>query len=538
MEGGRVPLAPEGVAAAPTVMATGDPPGLRPWTDHRPPGDLRGADVLATEGTLVHAFLRRWAGAPDDPLWLDPTDGRWWSNARFEEATRRAAGGLLGAGLEPGDRVLCSSAPSIESLVANVACLRAGLVVVPANVAYAEPEVASVIACTDPRGAIVDNEEWATWVRRSAAGPIVVTGPAIDLPRASGPVGPIDQARPDDPALIGMTSGTTGVPKGAVLRQRHLLAGTEALRWAWRWTPEDRLVHCLPLFHSHGLCVGAYGTMVAGASAVILGRFDPGEVADTARRQRASLFFGVPTMYHRLVGSGALSGLRGLRLCVSGSAPLPAVLHAEASAALGAPLLERYGMTETMMLTSNPYDGDRRAGTVGFPLPGVEVRRDGHEEVLVRGPNVFDGYIGQPVATTAAFVEAEDGGPRWFRTGDLGAVRDGSLVIRGRSKELIISGGYNIHPGEVEEALARCPGVAEVAITGTPSEEWGEVVTAWVVADGRPPTLDELCGFASGSLAPYKRPRLLRVVDGLPRNAMGKLVRSRLGGEASGRAGA
>ena len=533
MEGGRVPLAPIGAAAAATVMPTGDPPGLRPWTDHRPPGDLRGADVLATEGTLVHAFLRRWAGAPDDPLWLDPTDGQWWSNARFEEATRRAAGGLLGAGLEPGDRVLWSTAASIEALVANVACLRAGLVVVPVNVAYSEPEVASVMACTDPRGAIVDDEERATWVRRSAAGPIVVTGPAVDLPQVADAVGPIDQARPDDPAMIGMTSGTTGVPKGAVLRQRHLLAGTEALRWAWRWTPEDRLVHCLPLFHSHGLCVGAYGTMVAGASAVILGRFDPGEVGDTARRQRASLFFGVPTMYHRLVGSGAASGLRGLRLCVSGSAPLPAVLHAEASAALGAPVLERYGMTETMMLTSNPYDGDRRAGTVGFPLPGVEVCRDDHEEVLVRGPNVFDGYLGQPVASAAAFVEAEDGGPPWFRTGDLGVVRDGSLVIRGRSKELIISGGYNIHPGEVEEALARCPGVAEVAVTGTPSDEWGEVVTAWVVADGRPPTLDELCGFASGRLAPYKRPRLLRVVDRLPRNAMGKLVRSRLGGAAS-----
>ncbi len=539
MEGGRVPLAPEAVAAEPAVplvVASGDATGLRPWTDHRPRGDLRGADVLASEGTLVHAFLRRWAAAPDDPLWLDPADGQWWTNARFEQATRRAAGALLGAGLEPGDRVLWSTAPSVEALVANVACLRAGLVVVPVNVAYSEPEVASVMACTHPRGAIVDDEERSNWVRRLADG-LVVTGPAVDLPEVAGGVALIDRARPDDAALIGMTSGTTGAPKGAVLRQRHLLAGTEALRWAWRWTPEDRLVHCLPLFHSHGLCVGVYGTMMAGASAVILGRFDPGEVAETARRQRASLFFGVPTMYHRLVGSGAASGLRGLRLCVSGSAPLPAVLHAEASAALGAPVLERYGMTETMMLTSNPYDGDRRAGTVGFPLPGVEVSRDDHDEVLVRGPNVFDGYLGQPSATATAFVEAEDGGPPWFRTGDLGVVRDGSLVIRGRSKELIISGGYNIHPGEVEDALACCPGVAEVAVTGTPSDEWGEVVTAWVVADGRAPTLDQLCEAASRTLAPYKQPRLLRVVDALPRNAMGKLVRSRLGDEPGGRAG-
>ncbi|HXW38568.1 MAG TPA: AMP-binding protein, partial [Acidimicrobiales bacterium] len=257
---------------------------------------------------------------------------------------------------------------------------------------------------------------------------------------------------------------------------------------------------------------------------------------------------------------GAAPALRGLRLCVSGSAALPAALHAEATAALGAPVLERYGMTETLMITSNPTEGERRAGTVGFPLPGVEVRlapetvddaervgAEGLGEVLVRGPSVFDGYVGTGRDATAAFVELGegegdgdgDGGGPWFRTGDLGVVADGRLVIRGRSKELIISGGYNVHPQEVEDALAGCPGVAEVAVTGTPSDEWGEVVTAWVVADGRAPTLEELARFAAGSLAPYKRPRLLRVVDTLPRNAVGKLARGRLRpGDGTRRGGA
>jgi malonyl-CoA/methylmalonyl-CoA synthetase len=548
IEGGRVPAAPD---TAPAGCGDRGGDGHRPWTDHLPPGDHQGPEALSADGTLVHAFLRRWAEAPDDRLWLEPGGGRWWTNTAFEEATRGVAGRLLGAGLEPGDRVLWSAAPSVDALVSHVACLRAGLVVVPANPAYSEPELTSVVVGTRPRGAILDREESAGWVRRASAGPVVVTNVGVDLPASRAPAETIDRVGPDDPALVVMTSGTTGAPKGALLRQRHLLAGVASLGLAWRWTAEDRLVHCLPLFHSHGLCVGAYGTMVAGGSAVLLGGFGPHEVAETAARERATLFFGVPTMYHRLVRTGAIAGLRHLRLCVSGSAPLPAALHGEASAVLGAPILERYGMTETLMITSNPYDGDRRPGTVGFPLPGVEVRlarpaeqlRDGTGdagngerlgEVLVRGPSVFDGYVGHHRATAAAFVDTHDGGRLWFRTGDLGAIEDGSLVLRGRSKELIISGGYNVHPGEVEEALAGCPGVAEVAVAGTPSDEWGEVVTAWVVADGRAPTLEELSRFAAGSLARYKWPRRLHVVDELPRNAMGKLVRARLGGEGGG----
>ena len=364
-------------------------------------------------------------------------------------------------------------------------------------------------------------------MRRACPAGVLVVGPDLDLPDSGA--GPIDAAGPDDPALICFTSGTTGAPKGAVLRHRNLLAATESVRIAWRWSNTDRLVHCLPVFHAHGLCVGVYGTLLAGASAVLLPGFHPGTVTEAARHHRATMFFGVPTMYHRLVRTGLAADLDGLRLCVSGSAPLSRDLHAACSAAIGQPILERYGMTETLMNVSNPYDGERRAGTVGFPLPGVEVALTPGDEILVRGPNVFGGYWERPAANRQAFEPVTDGGSPWFHTGDLGGDEDGYLVIRGRSKELIISGGFNVHPGEVEDALATHPAIAEVAVSGTPSEEWGEVVTAWIVADGTPPTADELAEFTASTLAPYKRPRRVRVVGELPRNALGKVVRDQLG---------
>jgi malonyl-CoA/methylmalonyl-CoA synthetase len=418
----------------------------------------------------------------------------------------------------------------VAALAAHVGALRAGLVVVPANTAYSEREVAHIVTDVRPAAAIIDGgdgTDLAGWVRRASAGPVVVVGPEVDLPDAEPDR--LDAALPDDPALIGYTSGTTGAPKGAVLRHANLLAATDAVRIAWRWGPDDRLVHALPVFHAHGLGVGVYGTLLAGASAVLLPGFDPDSVVEAARAERATLFFGVPTMYHRLARSGRASGLRSLRLCVSGSAPRPAELHARVSEAVGSAVLERYGMTETLMNTSNPYDGERRAGTVGFPLPGVEIRLD-RGEILVRGPNVFAGYWERPVANAESFAPAGDGGADWFRTGDLGEEDDGYLVIRGRSKEVIISGGYNVYPAEVEEVLATHPAVAEVAVSGTPSAEWGEVVTAWIVAEGRAPTVDELAEFTADTLAPYKRPRLVRVVEALPRNALGKVVRGALGG--------
>jgi malonyl-CoA/methylmalonyl-CoA synthetase len=285
------------------------------------------------------------------------------------------------------------------------------------------------------------------------------------------------------PALLCYTSGTTGAPKGAVLAHGNLLASAEALLLAWRWTDGDRLVLALPLFHLHGLGVGLHGTLLAGASAVLLPRFDVDAVLDAARDHQATLFFGVPTMYARLADSPRAGELARLRLCVSGSAPLPP--------------------------------------TVFQRLAGGD-----QGEVLLRGPNVFGGYWGNRSATAEAF---DDDG--WFRTGDLGSFDErGYLRIEGRSKELIITGGYNVHPREVEELLLEHPGVAEAAVVGAPSEEWGEQVAAFVVPTdpAAPPDRDELLAFAAERLAGFKRPRILRYVEALPRNALGKVQKYEL----------
>ena len=249
----------------------------------------------------------------------EPADGgRRGSSTPEPPGGRR--GKLRGAGLQPGDRVVWSTDSSVDALVSHVGALRAGLVVVPANTAYAARELAHIVTDVRATAAVVGRPDQADWVRQAAIGSIVVTGPDLDL--ADADPGPLDAAGPDDPALICFTSGTTGAPKGAVLRHRNLLAGVGSVTRAWRMTPEDRLVHCLPVFHAHGLVVGAYGTMSAGGSAVLLPGFDPDAVADAVRHHRASLFFGVPTMYHRLVASGRAPDLAPLRLCVSGSAPL------------------------------------------------------------------------------------------------------------------------------------------------------------------------------------------------------------------------
>jgi malonyl-CoA/methylmalonyl-CoA synthetase len=496
------------------------------------------ASELLSPGTLLQAWSDRWHRVPAAPLWMDagPASsladlprraGSWWSAEEFEAATRRGAGRLVAAGLRPGDRVLWSTGSSVASIISHVGALRAGLVVVPANTAYTQREIAYIVAEVRPAAAIVDDPVRGRWARQASARPLVVAGPELDLP--DGDPGQLDTAGPDDPALICFTSGTTGDPKGAVLSHGNLLAATRAVGMAWRWESTDRLIHSLPVFHAHGLCVGIYGTLLSGGSAVLLPAFDPEAVADLASSRDTSLFFGVPTMYHRLSQSPRASELGRLRLCVSGSAPLPAVLHRRMEAVTGMSVLERYGMTETLMNASNPYDGERRPGTVGFPLPGVEIRLSPDGEIELRGPNVFAGYWERPAATAEAFVDSEDGGPRWFRSGDLGGVDDGYLTIRGRSKELIISGGFNVYPTEVEEVVLTHPGVAEVAVTGTPSEEWGEVVTAWIVADGNAPSAEALSVYTAERLAAFKRPRIVHVVHALPRNALGKVVRSELG---------
>ena len=338
----------------------------------------------------------------------------------------------------------------------------------------------------------------------------------------------LDAVRPEDPAILGYTSGTTGTPKGAILSHGNLLASSESVRLAWRWTADDRLVLALPLFHIHGLGVGLHGTLLTGASAVLLPRFDPDEVLDAVAAHDATLFFGVPTMYARLAGSPRLSELGRLRVCVSGSAPLPPAVFDRLADGSGQRILERYGMTETGMNVSNPYDGERRPGTVGFPLPGVELRLAKHGEVEIRGPNVFCGYWGRHDATAAAFTD--DG---WFKTGDIGEHDpDGYLRLVGRARDLIITGGLNVYPREVEDVLLEHPAVSEVAVAGTPDPEWGEIVTAWVVPSpaATPPEEAELARFASDRLARFKCPRRVLFVDALPRNALGKVLRHELKG--------
>ena len=459
-------------------------------------------------------------------------DQGWLTNSELDRRSRQIAGRFAGAGLRAGDRIVMSAATSVELVVAHVAALRLGLVVVPVNGAYTGREIGHIVDDSAPAAYVVDANRLEQFGDAASDGSVVTT-PAVDLPDADVPT--LDDAASDDVALLCYTSGTTGAPKGAMLTHGNALASAEALRLAWRWTERDRLVLALPLFHVHGLGVGLHGTLLAGGSAVLLPRFDTDAVFDAARDHDASLFFGVPTMYARLASSARVAELARLRLCVSGSAPLPASLHEELLARAGVVVLERYGMTETLMNVSNPYDGERRAGTVGFPLPGVEVRLDEPSgEILLRGPNVFPGYWGREDATRDAFTA--DG---WFRSGDVGAHDpDGYLRIVGRAKELIISGGYNVYPREVEDVLLEHPAVAEVAVVGEPSDEWGEVVVAVVVPAAHDPAIhdddgderdpDALLAFAAERLAPYKRPRRVRYVDALPRNALGKVVRAQL----------
>jgi malonyl-CoA/methylmalonyl-CoA synthetase len=494
------------------------------WARHLPTGVRPESVDLLGRRSLPAAWAEGWAAAPDRPAIHDGR--RWITNRELDERSRGVAGRLAGAGLRAGDRIVMSAATSGEVVVAHVAALRLGLVVVPVNGAYGEREIAHVVGDCAPSAAVVDDETRGAAIVGAAPGPVVVVDPAVTLPE--GPEPDLDACGPSDVALLCYTSGTTGTPKGAMLTHGNALASCEALSIAWRWTADDRLVLALPLFHVHGLGVGLHGTLLCGASAVLLPRFGVDAVLDAAATHGATLFFGVPTMYARLAASPRVAELARLRLCVSGSAPLPAALHEQLATDGGVRVLERYGMTETIMNVSNPYDGERRAGTVGFPLPGVELRLAGDAgsgEIQLRGPNVFPGYWRREAATAEAFTP--DG---WFRSGDVGAFDpDGYLRIVGRSKELIISGGFNVYPREVEDVVMTHPAVVDVAVVGEASDEWGEVVVAVVVAaDGQPVTEAELLEHAAAELAPYKRPRRVRFATELPRNALGKVLRHEL----------
>ncbi|WP_217127429.1 acyl-CoA synthetase [Streptomyces sp. AC558_RSS880] len=450
-----------------------------------------------------------------------------------------AAAGAVAGGLTEARRVAVWATPALETAVSVTAALLAGVTVVPLNPKSGGKELGHILTDSAPD--------------------LVLTAPGEDLPapldglprldvdpslRAPGAL-PDDRARnAEDPALIVYTSGTTGPPKGAVVPRRAIAATLDALADAWRWTGEDVLVHGLPLFHVHGLVLGILGPLRRGGSVRHLGRFT-GEGVTRELNDGATMLFGVPTMYHRLAealpdGPELAKALAGARLLVSGSAALPVHDHERITAATGRRVIERYGMTETLMNTSVRADGEARPGTVGVPLPGVELRlveEDGSPiasydgetvgEIQVRGPNLFTEYLNRPDATAAAFTA--DG---WFRTGDM-AVRDpdGYVRIVGRkATDLIKSGGYKIGAGEIENALLEHPGVREAAVTGEPDADLGERIVAWVVpADPQsPPGLEELAGHVAGRLAPHKRPRVVRHLDSLPRNDMGKIMKRAL----------
>ena len=515
-------------------MGSADDAGSPIWAKHLPPGtDWRALDLLAA-GSLPRAWVGHWRRDPERPVLRD-VDGRWATGADLERATARVARRLLAEGLERGDRVIVSGPTALATIVAHVGVMRAGLVVVPVNPASSRREVVGVIDDAKPGAALVAGEELLGWVQAEASGAVAsMLAPGLDVladgsAGALEPVeddGRLDRSGPSDLALLPYTSGTTGRPKGVPLSHGNLLASAESVRLAWRWTADDRLILCLPLFHMHGMGVGLHGTLLAGASAVLHERFDPEAVLADAVAG-ATLFFGVPTMYARLVDAPGAERLGWLRECISGSAPMSVDLLSLVREQCGLVPLERYGMTETVMLVSNLLEGgdvDWEPGTVGFPLPGVEVRlAEATGEIEVRGPNVFTGYLNRPEANAEAFTA--DG---WFRTGDIGAFTvGGHLRIVGRAKELIISGGFNVYPREVEDVLRGHPTVIDVAVVGTPSEEWGEIVTAYVEATDDL-DVDQLLGWVAEQVTHYKRPRLVHRVEALPRNSLGKVIRHEL----------
>ena len=490
---------------------------------------------LVAAGSLPRAWVANWQARPDAPALRSP-GGSWLTGLDLLNLTAGIAETFADRGIHKGDRVLMSSPPSVELVLAHIAALRLGAIVVPVNTAYTESEVSAVAEQARPGFAVLDDRNRLPHI--NSATPETLVGGANTAPRLGDHS--LDEVDTDDPALLMFTSGTTGKPKGVVLSHGNVLASAEALRIAWRWRSEDRLVLALPLFHMHGLGVGIHGTLLAGASAVIIPRFEVDVILDVVRSERATLLFGVPTMWVRFAESARVGELATLRLCVSGSAPLaPDVFRALAMKGHQT-IVERYGMTETIMNISNPYDGDRRAGSVGLALPGVEVRLAGDPnasvtepgEILLRGPNVMRTYWENPQATEAAF---DDDG--WFLTGDIGQFDpDGYLSIVGRSKDLIITGGFNVYPREVEEALLLHPAVSECAVAGMPDPQWGETVVAYVVAaegSGAAAGLEQsILDHAASHLARFKQPRAIRFLDALPRNALGKVVKSELAGAA------
>ena len=485
-----------------------------------------------------HLFDAIRAAAAPEAVFIETAEGRRWTYGDMIRLSGQLAHALARRGVTPGDRVAVQVEKSPEALMLYLACLRAGAIYLPLNTAYTLAELGYFLGDATPALVVVDPK-----VRDSVA---EIAGGAVETLDATGGGSLLQLAGaeeadfsdiergPDDLAAILYTSGTTGRSKGAMLTHDNLLSNALTLRDHWRFTAADRLIHALPIFHTHGLFVASNVTLLAGASMYLLPKFDADEVLRLM--ESATVLMGVPTFYVRLAQHPGLTreAAAGMRLFVSGSAPLLAETHRSFSEKTGHAILERYGMTETNMNTSNPYDGERVAGTVGFPLPGISLRvtdpetgkplPDGETGMIeVTGPNVFKGYWKMPEKTAAEF--RTDG---FFITGDLGKIDGrGYVHIVGRGKDLVISGGYNIYPKEVETEIDGMAGVVESAVIGVPHPDFGEGVTAIVVRQ-KGSTLDEkaVLGGLQDRLARYKQPKRVLFVDDLPRNTMGKVQKN------------
>lgn len=489
---------------------------------------------------LYDALFGRHAGKTTPFLHL--TDGQTVTHDDFLRMAARFAHTLQSFDLSPGDRVAVQIEKSSEALAIYAACAQAGMIFLPLNTAYTADEVAYFIKDSGARLVICDAAK-----HQSIAPIAAACGAQLTTLNADGSGAFAAKARSmpdsfetveraeDDLAAFLYTSGTTGRSKGAMLTQKNLLSNAETLVELWRFTADDVLLHALPIFHTHGLFVATNVMLLVGGAMIFMPKLDLDIIA--TNMHRATCMMGVPTFYTRLLDDERFSkDLCGhMRLFISGSAPLLAETHARFFARTGQHILERYGMTETNMNTSNPYDGERRPGTVGFALPGVELKitdSSGAEVaqgdigvIEVRGPNVFKGYWQMP-EKTAEELRADG----FFITGDLGRIdEDGYVQIVGRNKDLIISGGYNIYPKEIELLIDDQPGVAESAVIGVPHPDLGETVVGVIVAQkGVEIDLDALSATITKSLARFKQPKKLVVVAELPRNTMGKVQKNLL----------
>ncbi len=514
---------------------------------------MTAGSTARTPNANLYALFRSRFPADLDDCWLETADGRYYSWRDLERGSAKIANLLASLKLPAGSRIAVQVEKSAEALMLYLATVRAGFVYLPLNTAYRADEMAYFIGNATPAAVVCAPTDFG-WVAQIAFSSGVSHVYTLDAPaegRNSGSLlaravhfpDTFDTVHrdADDLAAILYTSGTTGRSKGAMLTHGNLASNIAVLHDAWHWRPGDVLLHALPLFHIHGLFVAAHGALYNGSKMIFLPKFDSGAVI--GRLPRSTVFMGVPTYYVRLLSDPDFTrdACANIRLFVSGSAPLLADTFTEFAERTGHTILERYGMSETAMLTSNPYGGERRAGTVGPALPGVSVRvvnAEGKDcasgeigDIQVKGPNVFKGYWQMPDKTAEEFTA--DG---YFRTGDVGRFdADGYLSIVGRSKDLIISGGYNVYPKEIESVLDELPGVLESAVIGIPHPDFGEAVTAIVVPrDGaailEPAVIREL----KARIANFKVPKRVHVVDELPRNAMGKVqknvLRERFGG--------